>query len=100
MRYGLDGVGVRGGVGGQATLAFSKGLHTDLGVAIGRREGLGATIGREAISAQDIGFFDVATDEATDEVDEALSERLRTISGAGIERDKSFGEAGGEEVTD
>ena len=96
MRYGLDGVGVRGGVGGQATLAFSKGLHTDLGVAIGRREGLGATIGRAAIPAQDIGFLGVATDEVGD----TLSESSRTHSGVGIERGKSFGDVGGEEVTD
>ncbi|KAG7007740.1 hypothetical protein G7Y79_00008g023780 [Physcia stellaris] len=82
--------------GGQATLAFSEDLHTDLGVAIGRREGFGATIGLEAISAQDIGFFGVATDGVGD----TLSERSRTISGVGIERGKSFGDEGGEEVTD
>ena len=38
-------------------LAFSKDLHTNLGVAIGRREGFGAAIGREAISDQDVGFL-------------------------------------------
>ena len=89
-------------------LAFSEDLHTDLGVAIGRREGFGATTGREAISAQDIGFLGVAADKdfggvagdsATDFGD-ALSERSRTTSGAGIERGKSFGDEGGEEVTD
>ena len=88
-----------------------------MGVAIGRREGFGAT-GREAISAQDIGFLGVAADEESDGVseggvasdsatdfDDTLSERSRTISGVGIERGKSFGdeggdEAGGEEVID
>ena len=48
-------------------LAFSKGLHTDLFVAIGTREGFGA-IGREAISAQGIGFLDVATDKDSGEI--------------------------------
>ena len=80
-------------------LAFSNGLHTDLGVAIGRREGFGATTGREAISAQDIGFLGVA-DVAADGVGDTLSERSRTTSGAGIERGKTFDEVGGEEVTD
>ena len=52
--------------------------------------------GRETISAQDIGFFGVATDEIGD----TLSESSRTHSGVEIERGKSFGEVGGEEVTD
>ena len=78
-------------------LAFSKGLHTNLGVAMGRREGFGAAIGREAISAQDICFLGVATDE---ESGDTLSESSRTTSGVGIERGKSFGDMGGEEVTD
>ena len=33
---------------------------TDFGVGFGRREGFGARIGREAMSAQDIGFRGVA----------------------------------------
>ncbi|KAG7008418.1 hypothetical protein G7Y79_00006g020380 [Physcia stellaris] len=92
------GDGVRGGVGGQAMLAFSNGLHTNLGVAIGRREGFGAT-GREAISAQDIGFLGVAADEESEGVSQGgvLSERSRTISGVGIARGKSFGDEGGDE---
>ena len=77
-------------------LAFSKDLHTNLGVAIGRREGFDAMIGRDAISVQDIGFFGVSTDEEGD----TLSERSRPISGAGIERGKTFGDVEGEEVTD
>ena len=36
-----------------------------LGVGIGRREGFGAIIGREAILAQDIGFLGVAIGVAT-----------------------------------
>ncbi|KAG6991010.1 hypothetical protein G7Y79_00059g091950 [Physcia stellaris] len=100
---GLDGFGegVRGGVGGQAMLAFSNGLHTDLGVAIGRREGFGAT-GREAISAHDIGFLGVATDEESDGVsgEDVLSERSRTISGVGIERGRSFDDVENEKITD
>ena len=83
-------------------LAFSEDLHTDLGVAIGRREGFGAVTGREAISAQDIGFFGVATDKDSEGVSEegVLFERSRTISGAGIERGRSFGDVGAEKVTD
>ncbi|KAG7008967.1 hypothetical protein G7Y79_00004g015510 [Physcia stellaris] len=77
-------------------LAFSNDLHIVLGVAIGKREGFGATTGREAISAQNIGFLGVATDG----VDGTLSERSRTISGVGIARGKSFGDAGGEKMTD
>ena len=50
-------------------LAFSKNLHTDLDVAIGRREDFGAT-GREAISAQNIDFLDVAIDEKSEEISE------------------------------
>ncbi|KAG6997643.1 hypothetical protein G7Y79_00039g076050 [Physcia stellaris] len=74
----------------------STSLHIDLDVAIGRREGFGATTGRETISAQDIGFLGVATDE----VDDTLSERSRTISGVEIARDKSFDDAGDEKMID
>ena len=70
-----------------------------MGVAIGRREGFGATIGREAISAQDIGFLGVA-DVAADDEDDTLSERSRTTSGVEIERDRSFGDVAGDEMTD
>ena len=87
-------VGVRGGVSGasgQQTAGFSKALLTDLGVAIGRREGFGATTGREAISAQDIGFFGVATDKDSDAVSEG---------GVASDMATNFGEAGGEEVTE
>ena len=35
-------------------------IGTPFGVGTGRREGFGAMTGREAISAQDIGFFGVA----------------------------------------
>ena len=87
-----------------------------MGVAIGRREGFGATTGREAISAQDIGFSGVATDKDSgkgsegvasdsatnfgDEEGDTLSERSRTISGTEFERGESFGDVGGEEVID
>ena len=85
-----------GGVSGQAMLAFSEDLHTDLGVAIGRREGFGATTGREAISAQDIGFLGVAADKDSDAVSEEGSE------GVGVAGDSAtnFGDVGGDEVTD
>ena len=76
-------------------LAFSNGLHTDLDVAIGRREGLGATIGREAISAQDIGFPGVATDEDSGEGSEGVSE-----GGVASGMATNFGDVGGEEITD
>ena len=72
-------------------LAFSKGLHTNLGVAIGRREGLGATTGREAISAQDISFLGVATDEDSEGVSEG---------GVASDMATNFGDVGDEEVTD
>ena len=77
-------------------LAFSEDLHTDLGVAIGRREGFGATTGREAISAQDIGFLGVAADKDSDAVSKEGSE------GVGVAGDSAtnFGDVGGEEVTD
>ena len=71
-------------------LAFSKDLHTDLGVAIGRREGFGATIGLEAISAQDIGFRGVATDKDSDEGSGGVASDAAT----------DFGDVGGDEVTD
>ena len=77
-------------------LAFSKNLHINLDVAIGRRENFDATTDREAISAQNIDFFDVATDE----IDDMLSERSRTISDASIERNKSFDDVEDEEITD
>ena len=75
-------------------LAFSKDLHTDLGVAIGRREGFGATTGREAISAQDIGFLGVATDKDSEGGSEEGSE------GVASDLATNFGDVGGEEVTD
>ena len=77
------------GASGHLAAGFSKGLHTDLGFAIGRREGFGAT-GREAISAQDIGFLGVATDE------ERGSEGLEVAGDSAT----NFGDAGGDEVTD
>ena len=57
---------------------------------------------REAISAQDIGFLGVATDEKSDGVSEedVLSERSRTISSASIERGRSFGDVGDEKMID
>ena len=67
---------------------FFNDLHIDLDVAIGRRENFDATIDRETISAQDIGFFGVAIDEIND----MFSERSRTISDIEIARDKSFDE--------
>ena len=73
-------------------LAFSKGLHTDLGVAIGRREGLGATIGREAICAQDIGFFGVSTDKESEGVSEGI--------GVAGDSATNLGDVGGEDVID
>ena len=88
MRGGVDD-----GVSGQLTAGFSRVLYVDLLVAIGRREGLGATIGREAISAQDIGFR-VAIDEDSEAVSEEDSERVASDSAT------NFGDAGGEEVTD
>ncbi|KAG6994009.1 hypothetical protein G7Y79_00048g084050 [Physcia stellaris] len=87
---------------GQQTAGFSKALLIDLGVAIGKREGFGATTGREAISAQDIDFFGVAIDEDSEKISEecVLSERSFTISGAGIERGMTFDDVAGEEVID
>ena len=90
------------------TAGFSMSLHPDLGVAIGRREGFGAT-GREAISAQDIDFLGVAADEdseggvasdSTTGFGDTLSGRSRTTSGEGIERGKSFDDVGDEKIID
>ena len=66
------------------------------GVAIGRREGFGAVIGREAISAQDIGL----AGGAIDRVGDTLSGSSRTNYGAGIERGKRFDDAGGDMVNE
>ena len=68
--------------------AFSKDLHINLSVAIGKRENFDAVTDRETIFAQNIDFFDVAIDEIND----MLSERSRTISDVEIARDKSFDE--------
>ena len=45
-------------------------------VGIGRREGFGESIGREAISAQEIGFFGVAGDAIDVAGDVSRSESL------------------------
>ena len=82
--------GVRGGVSGasgasgQLAAGFFKVLHIDLGVAIERRENFGAT-GREAISAQDIGFLGVATDKDSE-------------GGVASDMTTNFGDVGDEEV--
>ena len=61
VRYGFWCFGVGfGGVGGQIFGAVSVHLGIGFAAGIGRRDGFGATTGREAISAQDIGFFGVA----------------------------------------
>ena len=67
VRYGFwcFGFGVCG-VGGQVNGAVSTIFGARFGVGIGRREGLGATTGREAISAQDICFLGVATGAESD----------------------------------
>ena len=82
--------------------AFFNVLHTNLGVAMRKRESFDATTDREAISAQDIDFRGVAIDKDSDEDSEevvsdsatdfgdTLSESSRTMSGASIERDMSF----------
>ena len=70
-------------------LAFFNALHTDLGVAIGRPEGLGAT-SREAISVQDIGFLGIATDKDSGEGFEGVADDSAT----------NFGNVGVDEVTD
>ena len=88
MRDGIDD-----GVSGQLTADFSRILYADLLVAIGRRESLGATIGRETISAQDIGFR-VATDENSEAISKENSERVASDSTT------NFGDAEDEEVTD
>ena len=61
VRYGFwcFGFGVCG-VGGQVIGAVSVHVGTIFGVGTGRRDGFGAMTGREAISAQDIGFRGVA----------------------------------------
>ena len=84
-------------------LAFFNDLHTDLDVAIERRENFDAT-DRETISAQDIDFLDVATDEKSDEnteeISDTLSERSRTISDVNIERDENFDDDEDEKMID
>ena len=67
-----------------------------LGVGIGRRDGFGATTGREAISAQDIGFLGVATGEVggvsgsevfggvPDEVTGGVSTNAGSLGGGGV----------------
>ena len=77
-------------------LAFFNDLHIDLDVAIGKRENFDAMTSREAISAQDIDFLDVAIDEIND----IFSERSRTISDANIERDMSFDDVNDEKIID
>ena len=94
-------------------LTFFKNLHIDLGVAIGKRENFDATIDLEAISAQDIDFFDVAIDKNSDEnsekdvvsdstinFDVTFFERSRTVFGVEIARDKDFGDEKDDEIID
>ena len=76
--------------------AFFNDLHIDLNVAIERRENFDAMTERDAISVQNIDFFDVAIDEK----DDTLSERSRTISDVEIERDRSFDDVSAEKITD
>ena len=64
-------------------LAFFKNLHINLNVAIERRENFDAMIERDAISVQDIDFFEkIANDSTTnfgdakgDEKDEKIIDR-------------------------
>ena len=48
--------------------AFFNDLHTDLNVAIEKRENFDATTDRETISAQNMSFLDVSTDKNSDKV--------------------------------
>ncbi|KAG6994197.1 hypothetical protein G7Y79_00046g082480 [Physcia stellaris] len=105
-------VEIRDEVNEQAEFAFFNDLHIDLDVAIGRRENFDAIIERDAISVQDIDFFDVAIDKNSDEnseeitddsiidFDDTLSERSRTSSDVNIERDKIFDDVENEKITD
>ena len=72
-----------------------------MNVAIERRKSFDAT-DRETISAQNIGFFDVAIDkkECSVKVNDTLSERSRTISDVEIARDKSFDDVSDEKIID
>ena len=76
--------------------AFFNDLHINLNVAIEKRENFDAMIERDAISAQDIDFFNVSIDET----DDTLSERSRTISDVNIERNEIFDEAKNEKIID
>ena len=93
--------------------AFSKNLHTDLNVAIEKREDFDATIGFETISAQNIDFFDVAIDKNSDEssernvasdsiinFDATFFERSRTVSDVEIARNKDFDDEKDDEIID
>ena len=53
-------------------------MYADFGVAIGRREGFDAVTGREAISAQNIDFLDVATDKNSGESSEGVADDSAT----------------------
>ena len=55
-----------------------------LGVGIGRRDGFGATIGREAISAQDIGFLGVATGEVGGVIGGVSGSEFFEVTSAGV----------------
>ena len=64
---------------------------------------------REAISAQDIGFRDVAIDKNSEEevasdaiidFDDTFSERSRTTSDVGIEKGKDFDNVSDEKIID
>ena len=84
--------------------AFFKNLHINLNVAIEKRKNLNATMNREAISVQDIDFFDVAIDKNSDEnsekINDTFSERSRTISDTNIERNKIFDDVENEKIID
>ncbi|KAG7007442.1 hypothetical protein G7Y79_00010g029430 [Physcia stellaris] len=93
---------IRDEVDEQTTFAFFENLHTDLSVAIERRENFDATIDREAISVQNIDFRDVAIDKNFDAFskENVLSERSRTISDVNIERDGNFDDVSTEKIID
>ena len=90
---------MRDKVNEQTMFAFFKILHINLNVAIEKRENFNTT-NLDAISVQNIDFFDVAIDEIIDEIENAFFECLRTIFDAKIERNKSFDDAKNDEIID